>query len=95
MNERQGSLVSVVMPTFNCADFIEESIRSIQDQTYAEWELVVVDDCSTDDTSALLAAAAASDPRVTVIRVPGWAGRPSICTVWAAARRPEVNHRSS
>lgn len=43
-------LVSVIMPAYNAGAYIEESIKSIQAQTYVNWELLVIDDCSTDDT---------------------------------------------
>lgn len=44
------NLVSIIMPSFNTAKFIAESIRSVQSQTYTNWELLIVDDCSTDNT---------------------------------------------
>lgn len=47
-------LVSVVMPTFNCGQFIEESIQSVLNQTMRDWELQIVDDCSTDGTSDIV-----------------------------------------
>lgn len=43
-------LVSIVMPTFNRAQLIAESIRSVVEQTYEHWELIIIDDGSTDDT---------------------------------------------
>lgn len=43
-------LVSVIMPTWACADFICKSIESVQSQTYQNWELLIQDDCSKDDT---------------------------------------------
>lgn len=43
-------LVSIIMPSFNCEDYITSSIRSVQAQTYENWELIIVDDCSTDNT---------------------------------------------
>lgn len=43
-------LVSIIMPSYNTAHFIAESIRSVQSQSYTEWELIIVDDGSTDDT---------------------------------------------
>lgn len=43
-------LVSIVMPSYKCEKFIGESIRSVQAQTYQNWELIIVDDCSNDDT---------------------------------------------
>lgn len=50
MNE----LVSIIMPSYNTAKFIEESIRSVLAQTYTDWELIIVDDCSTDDTDVVV-----------------------------------------
>ena len=46
----EKGLVSVIMPTYNCAKFIGETIESIQEQTYNNWEFIIVDDCSTDNT---------------------------------------------
>ena len=43
-------LVSVIMPTYNCGKFIEESIQSVIKQTITDWEIQIVDDCSTDNT---------------------------------------------
>jgi len=59
------SMVSVIMPTFNRADTIMRAIRSVQAQTFTEWELIVVDDGSTDDTVALIEGC---DPRLKLIR---------------------------
>lgn len=61
-------LVSVVMPAYNAEPFVEESVRSVIGQTVQDWELFVVDDCSTDNTYRVAEAAAANDPRITVLR---------------------------
>jgi GT2 family glycosyltransferase len=52
------------MPTYNQAAFVGESIESVLAQTYGNWELIVVNDGSTDGTAAILTAYAARDPRV-------------------------------
>ena len=44
------NLVSVIMPSYNTEKYILNSIKSVQAQTYASWELIIVDDCSTDNT---------------------------------------------
>lgn len=48
------ALVSVIMPTYNCAKFIPESVDSVLNQTISDWEIEIVDDCSTDNTYEVL-----------------------------------------
>ena len=45
-----NDLVSVIMPSYNAEKYIEAAIKSVQAQTYTNWELIIVDDCSTDKT---------------------------------------------
>lgn len=60
-------LVSIIMPSYNTAAYIAESIRSVLAQTYSNWELIIVDDCSTDDTDAVVAPFLA-DARVRYLK---------------------------
>jgi len=60
-----GPLFSVVLPTYNRAGIVMDAIKSVLAQTYADFEFIVVDDRSTDDTQEVLAAI--EDPRVTVV----------------------------
>lgn len=50
------SLVSIIMPTWNTERFIAEAIQSVLNQTYQNWELLIVDDCSTDNTEQVVAS---------------------------------------
>lgn len=47
-------LISIIMPSYNSSAFIEKSIASVQKQTYTKWELIIVDDCSSDKTVELI-----------------------------------------
>lgn len=58
------NLVSIIMPTYNCGAFIGETIESIQAQTYDKWELIIADDCSTDDTESVIKKYAENDSRI-------------------------------
>lgn len=49
-------LVSIIMPSWNTGKFIAESIQSVIEQTYKNWELLIVDDCSTDNTDDIVAS---------------------------------------
>lgn len=57
-----NDLVSIIMPSWNTGRFISESIDSVLAQTYKNWELIIVDDCSTDNTDEVVSAY--QDPRI-------------------------------
>lgn len=57
--------VSIIMPTFNRAWIVARAVRSVLAQTFADWELIIVDDGSTDDTACVLEQLV--DPRVRVV----------------------------
>jgi cellulose synthase/poly-beta-1,6-N-acetylglucosamine synthase-like glycosyltransferase len=61
-------LVSVIIPLYNKARFINEAIKSIQAQTYQNWEIIVVDDGSTDDGAEVVRAI--DEPRVLLVQQP-------------------------
>ena len=57
-------LVSIIMPSYNCGRFVEETIRSVQAQTCQNWEIIFMEDCSTDDTIRKVAAMRDKDSRI-------------------------------
>lgn len=59
-----NELVSIIMPSYNCGSFVEETIRSVQAQSYKNWEIVFVDDCSTDDTVREVSKMREDDSRI-------------------------------
>ncbi len=64
---RKAGLVSIVVPVYNAERFIEETIFRVQAQTYDSWELLLVDDCSTDRSRELISRRSAEDRRVRLI----------------------------
>ena len=73
MSSDDCRLVSIVMPAFNAADTIEASVDSVMKQTYPWWELLIIDDGSTDSTCELLAGYL-TDPRIRLLRTSGRSG---------------------
>src|SRR5579871_4717508 len=60
--------VSVLMTVHNGLPYVSDTIASIRNQTFTDWEFIIVDDASTDGTGDVLRAAAAADPRIRVFR---------------------------
>lgn len=63
MNKEKG-LISVIIPSYNYARFIGETIESLQLQTYEKWEAIVIDDCSSDDTESIVKILISQEPRL-------------------------------
>lgn len=61
-------LISIITPVHNSEKFISETIKSIQEQTYTNWELFLIDDCSTDNSVAIIKEILANDPRINLIK---------------------------
>ena len=68
MKTTQPPLISVLMGVYNCASTVEKAIQSIVDQTVTDWELIICDDGSTDDTFETVRAIAEKEPRIVLIR---------------------------
>lgn len=58
--------VTVLMPTYNVAPYVKEAVESVLKQTYSDLELLVIDDCSTDNTLDIVSAM--EDPRIRIVR---------------------------
>lgn len=67
-------LISIITPLYNASRFIEQTIRSVISQSYTNWEMIIVDDCSDDGSYEIAQSWAEQDPRVKVFRLPGNSG---------------------
>jgi len=88
-----GPLISVIVPARNEARNIERCVSALLAQTYQNFEVIVLDDRSTDETGPILARLAAGNPRLRVLLgeplPPGWAGKPHALYQGVAAARGE------
>lgn len=64
----EKELVSIIMPVYNCEAFIREAIDSVKQQTYTNWELIIVDDCSTDFTASIIQKYIERDDRIYYLK---------------------------
>jgi glycosyltransferase involved in cell wall biosynthesis len=69
-------LVSIITPNYNCENYIAEAIESVLAQTYTNWEMLVVDDCSTDDSVAIVSEYAQNDIRIKLFKTEQQSGSP-------------------
>jgi glycosyltransferase involved in cell wall biosynthesis len=61
-------IVSILLPTYNGAHFIAEAIASVQAQSHTSWELIVINDCSTDDTEQIVMDIQKKDERIVYVK---------------------------
>ncbi len=67
MNDLARPLVSVVIPTYNHARYLGRALQSVLDQTYTNWEVIVIDNHSTDNTDGVMTSF--KDPRITYLKI--------------------------
>ena len=55
-------MISIIVPVYNAASYIRQTIKTVEDQTYPDWELILVDDCSKDGSVSIIEEYLASHP---------------------------------
>jgi teichuronic acid biosynthesis glycosyltransferase TuaG len=67
-NSIDNTLISIITPAYRVQDIIQETINSVHEQTYQNWELLIADDCSPDNTQEIIMNASQKDPRIKLIK---------------------------
>ena len=67
--EYVDDLVSIITPAYNAAEYIAETIESVLSQTYPKWEMLIVNDCSKDNTAEIVQSYAVKDNRIKLINL--------------------------
>ena len=65
---KEKSIISIVTPAYNAQKYIGETISSVLEQTYADWEMLIIDDCSTDNTAEIIKSY--NDKRIKYFKTP-------------------------
>lgn len=60
-------MISVIMPVYNGEKYLKQSIESVIQQTYKDWELIIVNDCSTDKSRDIMQSYADADSRIRIV----------------------------
>lgn len=79
-------LVSILLPNYNYERYLPEAIGSVIRQTYTNWELIVCDDGSTDDSCGIVARYASQDPRIRLVRQPNGGQASALNSAFAASK---------
>ncbi|MCQ2360716.1 MAG: glycosyltransferase family 2 protein [Paludibacteraceae bacterium] len=70
-------LVSIITPMYNAGAFIAQAIESVLSQTYTNWEMIIADDCSTDNGFAIASSYASENPKIKVVKTDSNTGCPA------------------
>lgn len=74
----QHTIVSIIMPLYNAEKYVEQAVRSVMSQTFREWELIVVNDCSKDLSAAIVERLAREDERIRLLHTEKPSGSPTL-----------------
>ena len=66
---REAAFVSIITPSFNSSKFINETIESVQAQSFTDWEMIIIDDASTDESVKVIESYSISDSRIKLIKL--------------------------
>ena len=69
VKESKQPLVSIVVPVYNAARFMDDTIQTVLNQTYQNWELLLVDDCSSDDSIQIIKKYLKKDKRIKLFKL--------------------------
>jgi glycosyltransferase involved in cell wall biosynthesis len=72
-----NNLVSIITPNYNCGKFIAETIESVLSQTYQQWEMLIIDDCSTDKSLEIISSYLEKDNRIQLLSTDFCSGSPA------------------
>jgi len=64
-----SNFVSIITPCYNSGNYISQTIQSVISQTHQNWELLLVDDCSSDETFSVISKFASQDTRIKVFKL--------------------------
>lgn len=73
-----STLISIITPCYNSQAYISQAIESVLSQSYADWELIIVDDCSKDDSAAIIRRYAEKDGRIKYLKTERPSGSPTL-----------------
>ncbi len=62
-------MISIITPSYNCSSYISSTIQSVISQTFIDWEMIIIDDCSTDDSVQLIQSFVDLDTRIKLIQL--------------------------
>lgn len=79
--------ITIIIPAYKALATLEKAVDSVRRQTYQDWELLIVNDASPDDTGALANRLATTDPRISVLHLAENGGKPNAMNVGTAAAR--------
>jgi len=68
LSKKNNELVSIITPNHNGAQYIAETIRSVRSQSYPHWEMIIIDDCSTDNSLEIIKEFIQTDNRIKIVR---------------------------